>query len=52
MTLFVRPVQSFETNYFNASYFTFRSLFGQQIDLRYHLGDIKVFDLIFDLIEV
>jgi hypothetical protein len=39
-----RPVQSFETQYLNTNYFTFRSLFG--------LGDIKVFGLIFDLIEI
>jgi hypothetical protein len=32
---------------FKQSY-TFRSLFGQTFGLRNHLGDVKVFDLIFD----
>ena len=41
-----RLVQSFETQYLNVNYFTFRSLFGQQIDLKHFLGDFKVFDLI------
>ena len=41
-----RPGQSFETQPLNTNYFTFRSLFGQKIGLRNHLGDIKVFDLI------
>ena len=45
-----RPVQSFETQYLNTSYFTFRSLFGQKFGLKNHLGDIKVFDLIWYLI--
>ena len=47
-----RPVQSFETHYLNVNYFTFRSLFGPKIDLINYLRDIKVFDLIFDLIEI
>ena len=47
-----RPVQSFEIQYLNANYLTFRSLFGQTYGLRDHLRVIKVFDLIFDLIEI
>ena len=47
-----RPVQRFETKNFNTNYLTFGSLFGNKIDLRNNLGDIKVFDLIFDLIEI
>ena len=47
-----RPVQTSKTHYLNVNYFTFRSLFDPKIYLRNHLGDIKVFDLIFDLIEI
>jgi hypothetical protein len=47
-----RPVQSFEIQYLNTNYFNVRSLFGHRFGLRNHLGDIKVFDLIFDLIEI
>jgi hypothetical protein len=43
---------SFETQYLNTNYFTFRSLFGHKFGLRNQLGDIKVFDLIFDLIVI
>ena len=47
-----RPVQSFETQYLNTNYFTFMSIFGQIFGLRNHLGDIKVFDVTFDLVEI
>ena len=46
------PVQSFETQYLNTNYLTFRSIFGLKLGLRNYLGDIKVFDLIFDLIDI
>ena len=47
-----RPVQSFETQYLNTNYFTFRSLFGHKFGLRNNPEDIKVFDLTFDLVEI
>ena len=47
-----RPVESFETQYLNTNYFTFRSLFGNKVGLSNHHRDIKVFGLIFDLIEI
>jgi hypothetical protein len=47
-----RPVQSFETQYFNNNQFNFRSLFGHKFGLRNHLKNIKVFGLIFDLIDI
>ena len=47
-----RPVQSFETQYLNTNYFTLMSIFGQIFGLRNHLGDIKVFDVTFDLVEI
>ena len=47
-----RPVQSFETQYLNTNDFTFMSIFGQIFGLRNHLGDIKVFDVTFDLVEI
>ena len=47
----VRPVQTFETQYLNADYFTFWSIFGCKIGLRNFLGNIKVFGFIFDLIK-
>ena len=50
--LLIRPVQSFETQYLNTNYFTFMSIFGQIFGLRNHLGDIKVFDVTFDLVEI
>ena len=42
------PGQTFETQYLNTNYFTFRSLFGHKFGLRNDLEDIKVFDMIFE----
>ena len=44
VTVQFRPGQTFETQYFNTNYFTFRSLFGHIFGLRNLLGDIKVLD--------
>ena len=41
-----RTLKCLEPDYLNVNYFTFRSLFDPKIDLRNHIGDIKVFDLI------
>ena len=46
------PGRSFETQYLNTKYLTFRALFGHKFGLRNRLGDFKVFDLIFDLIDI